>query len=311
MNSVTPNLPHLLIVEDDEINYLVLEKIFSDSYFVTRCTSGIDCINYCNQHKPEVVLLDVELPGLSGLDTCKLLKASNETSDIAVVFVTSHSNDEEQTQCWLAGGNDFVSKPVNALTIKHRVNAQFKYQQQKNELKKQAYIDGLTGVYNRRYLDSELSQKLSMAKRSASAFSLLIIDVDWFKLYNDQYGHLEGDRCLKKVAALIQQPLLRKSDSVSRYGGEEFVCILPQTDLVGAQLIAENIIKLMEQANIQHKASPNGYVTVSIGITGVYAVTEVDPIIWINTADEALFNAKNQGRNCIGISSLGEGHATN
>ncbi|WP_016956636.1 diguanylate cyclase [Catenovulum agarivorans] len=311
MNLDKANLPHLLIVEDDEINYLVLEKIFSDEYFVARCTSGIDCINYCNQHKPVVVLLDVGLPGLSGLDTCKLLKASNETADISVIFVTSHDNDDEQTQCWLAGGNDFVSKPVNALTIKHRVHAQFKYQQQKNELKKQAYVDGLTGVYNRRYLDCELSKKLSVAKRSASAFALLILDVDWFKLYNDHYGHLEGDRCLKKIATLIQQPLLRQSDSVSRYGGEEFVCILPQTDLVGAKLIAEQIQALIAQTNIQHQASPIGHVTTSIGITATHTVNETDPVVWINSADEALFLAKNNGRNCIKTAKLGEGHATN
>lgn len=295
---------NILVVEDDELNYLVIHKILASHYCVERCISGYDCLQFCESNLPDVILMDVEMPGLNGLDTCKALKKSEATKDIPVIFVTSHHEDHKQTECWQAGGSDFVTKPVNALTLFHRVDAQVKLQRHYAHLKSMAFIDGLTQVYNRHYLTSELEKRLSYAKRNGTAFSLIIADIDWFKNYNDFYGHLKGDECLKQVAQLIEGNHSRGEDAVVRYGGEEFVCIMPQAGEHGLETLANKLIKRLEDAKIPHERSPFGHVTLSIG--GVYSdvVQELDDQKWLQLADEQLYLAKARGRNCVSIKEL-------
>jgi diguanylate cyclase (GGDEF)-like protein len=294
----------LLLVEDDELNALVLKTILSEEYDVACCASGEECITYCQSHLPDVILMDVEMPGMNGLETCKRLKKNTVTVDIPVIFVTSHHQDQEQTLCWEAGGSDFVVKPVNALTLKHRVAAQVKLTRQHELLKSMAFIDGLTGVYNRHYLTSELDKKLSYAKRNHDAFSLIMADIDWFKKYNDFYGHLKGDDCLKRVANIIKDNLLRGEDSVVRYGGEEFVCIVPQVDQHGLETLSAALNQCVYDADLQHESSPLGRITLSIG--GVYSpeVTQTDGQVWLGSADKLLYRAKHSGKNQASIKEL-------
>ncbi|NOU50413.1 diguanylate cyclase [Pseudoalteromonas sp. JBTF-M23] len=295
---------NILVVEDDDINFLVIHKILSSNYTVERCVSGDDCIKFCESKTPDVILMDVEMPGLDGLETCKVLKNRDVTKDIPVIFVTSHREDHEQTLCWQAGGSDFVIKPVNALTLLHRVGAQVKLQYQYKKLKKMVFVDGLTQVYNRHYLTSELVKRLSYAKRNGTAFSLLMADIDWFKKYNDFYGHLTGDECLKQVAQIIETNHLRGEDAVVRYGGEEFVCIMPQVDKYGLETLTNKLKQRIEEAYISHEGSPFGNITLSIG--GVYSnsVSNVDDEKWLQAADEQLYLSKQSGRNCITIKEL-------
>ncbi|OHU85097.1 MULTISPECIES: diguanylate cyclase [Pseudoalteromonas] len=294
----------ILIVEDDDINYLVLEKILSQSYRITRCTSGLQCMQYCQSKQPDIILMDVEMPEMDGLDTCKLLKHSDLTKDIPIIFVTSHHRDEEQTLCWQAGGCDFVVKPVNALTLMHRVKAQVQLLHQHRQLKKMAFIDGLTQIYNRHYLTSELDKCLSYAKRNGTAFSLIMADIDWFKKYNDFYGHVKGDECLKRVAQLIKSNHHRGADAVVRYGGEEFVCIMPQVDINGLTTLARGLKQSLQDARLPHEGSKFGFVTLSIG--GIYSncVRQASGQKWLEAADEQLYLSKNNGRNEISIKEL-------
>ncbi|CAM4128894.1 GGDEF domain-containing response regulator [Pseudoalteromonas byunsanensis] len=296
--------PTILIVEDDEINYLVLESILSKSYRTARCASGLECMEYCQSHQPDIILMDVEMPVMNGLETCKLLKQSDFTKDIPIIFVTSHHQDHEQTRCWQAGGSDFVIKPVNALTLMHRVEAQVRLLHQHRQLKSMAFIDGLTQVYNRHYLTSELDKRLSYAKRNRTAFSLIMADIDWFKKYNDFYGHIKGDECLKRVAQLIKCNHHRGEDAVVRYGGEEFVCIMPQVDRHGLEKLSCALKQRIQEANLPHEASKFGYVTLSIG--GVYSdsVRQCNGQKWLEAADEQLYLSKNKGRNEISIKEL-------
>ncbi|MBD1581934.1 GGDEF domain-containing response regulator [Pseudoalteromonas sp. S16_S37] len=295
---------NILVVEDDDINFLVIQKILSSSYIVERCVSGYDCIKFCEAKIPDVILMDVEMPGLNGLETCKALKNKESTKDIPVIFVTSHHEDNEQTMCWQAGGSDFVIKPVNALTLQHRVDAQVKLQSQYAKLKSMAFIDGLTQVYNRHYLTSELEKRLSYAKRNGTAFSLFMADIDRFKKYNDFYGHLKGDECLKQVAQLIETNHSRGEDAVVRYGGEEFVCIMPQVDKHGLETLTSKLKQRIENASIPHDGSPFGRITLSIG--GVYSnvVSDANDQKWLQVADEQLYISKESGRNCVTIKEL-------
>ncbi|WP_105169469.1 GGDEF domain-containing response regulator [Pseudoalteromonas sp. T1lg23B] len=294
----------ILIVEDDDINYLVLEKILSQSYEVTRCASGLECMEYCQSHQPDIILMDVEMPDMDGLETCKLLKQSDLTKDIPIIFVTSHHQDHEQTRCWQAGGCDFVIKPVNALTLMHRVEAQVRLLHQHRQLKAMAFIDGLTQVYNRHYLTSELDKRLSYAKRNRTAFSLIMTDIDWFKKYNDFYGHVKGDECLKHVAQLIKCNHHRGEDAVVRYGGEEFVCIMPQVNKHGLETLCSSLKQRIQSAQLPHEGSKYGYVTLSIG--GVYSdcVSQCSGQKWLEAADEQLYLSKSKGRNEISIKEL-------
>ncbi|CAH9064708.1 Response regulator PleD [Pseudoalteromonas holothuriae] len=295
---------NILVVEDDDINYLVLQKILSIDYTVQRCVSGFACIEYCELHHPDVILMDVEMPGLNGLETCQALKARSDTKDIPVIFVTSYHQDHEQTKCWQAGASDFVIKPVNALTLRHRVAAQVKLKNQHTQLEAMAFVDGLTQVYNRHYLNSEFDKRLSYAKRNETAFALVIADIDCFKKYNDFYGHLKGDKCLTQVAQLIQSNLFRGEDAIVRYGGDEFVCIVPQVSIYGLETLTNKLQSRIKEAYIIHEGSELGYITLSIGAVYSDVVIETNGQRWLQAVNELLCLSKKNGRNCVTIKEL-------
>lgn len=213
------------------------------------------------------------------------------------MFITSNEDQDEQNECWAAGAVDFVTKPVNGVILRNRVKAHLTLKLQTDLLRSMSFVDGLTGLYNRHLLVDALGKGILHARRSGKPLSLLMIDVDWFKQFNDTYGHLNGDECLKSIAAVIKSCLLRPTDFAVRYGGEEFLCLLADTDLVGAKHIAAALLESVTRLDIVHKASPLGHVTVSIGVhTSVPKALSNDNAL-IGQADAALYQAKHKGRN--------------
>tara|TARA_R110001599_G_scaffold8717_11_gene43031 strand:+ start:142620 stop:143564 length:945 start_codon:yes stop_codon:yes gene_type:complete len=286
----------ILVVDDQPINIQVINQMLGDCYHLRFAKSGQAALDICLSDPPDLILMDVVMPELDGLTTCKIIKNTPEISDIPVVFITSLQKSEEENACWQAGGIDYMVKPVNPLPLRNRVNAHLTLKFQADLLKKLAYLDGLTSVYNRRYLNDYLTQQTAQAKRSNQPLSLLMVDIDYFKQFNDEYGHLFADDQLKQTALSIKRTLQRPTDIVARFGGEEFVCVLPNTGKLGARHVAESIMQNIAALKITHKLSPHQSLTVSIGTATIEAKQDYGTDL-IAIADKHLYKAKQTGRN--------------
>ncbi|MCQ8878878.1 diguanylate cyclase [Pseudoalteromonas shioyasakiensis] len=285
----------VLIVDDQAINISLLQKILSNHYQLTTATSGEQALEICKTQSPDLILLDIEMAGINGIETCKRLKSTPETKDIPIIFITSFEQHEDL--CWQVGGVDFISKPINQTTVFNRVKVHLTLKLQRDKLLDMVYLDSLTQVYNRRYFDSHLIKTELSAKREGGDYTIILIDIDFFKQFNDIYGHLKGDEALRDVAQAIMHTLLRPSDFVARYGGEEFAVILPFTDLKGGILVAENIRKNISALNISHSYNTSKQLTVSAGIATLRGIIEQENVL--KSADEKLYMSKQTGRNKI------------
>lgn len=288
----------ILIVDDQPINIQTLYSILTDDYVVLAATSGEDALLVCKENPPDLILLDVVMPEMTGLELCQRLKAESNTRDIPVIFVTSFNQQDEEDECWRSGGIDFITKPVNPMTVKNRVKAHLTLKIQKDMLLKLVYVDGLTGVFNRRYFDTHLEKLSNESIRSQRDSALIMVDIDFFKLFNDNYGHIAGDETLRQVAKIIKNALTRPSDFVSRYGGEEFVVVLPDTNKQGAERVAERIRKAVFEQSMEHMLSPHAVITVSLGVA-TYFQSQKNKRSLIKEADMHLYEAKSAGRNTV------------
>ncbi|WP_372879756.1 diguanylate cyclase [Spongiibacter marinus] len=294
------SLPKLLLVDDQPVNIQTLYQIFADDHEVFMATSGEQALALCRDKQPDLVLLDVIMPDMDGLETCQRLKEDADTADIPVIFVTSQNSPEEETHGLEVGAVDFISKPVNPAVVRARVKTQLTLKAQTDALRMLASLDGLTGVPNRRIFDERLDAEWRACRRSASPLSLLMVDVDHFKLYNDHYGHLDGDQCLKSIASALASSVERGRDMLARFGGEEFVCLLPDTDLEGAKHIAEKLRQAVEGLAIPHVESKTAAtVTVSLGVATTAQCDALEPPDLLKVADEQLYLAKQSGRNRV------------
>tara|TARA_R110000744_G_scaffold42229_2_gene95531 strand:+ start:8519 stop:9421 length:903 start_codon:yes stop_codon:yes gene_type:complete len=285
----------ILIVDDEPINIHVLSNALNDTYNLFAVTSGREAIAFCMTHAPDLVLMDMDMPDINGVEACKTLKEKSETHDIPIVFVTGHGDSDAEDKCWEAGGVDFLTKPVNANTLNHRIKSHLALKELTDELRRMAYQDGLTQVSNRRYFDEYLLRQQKLSQRIGSFFALLMFDIDFFKSYNDHYGHLAGDDCLRLVAKVLKQSVERPGDFVARFGGEEFAVVLPETDIAGAILVATKLLANVRELGIKHKGSPFGVVTGSIGIAASDGSKKTLQEL-IDTADRRLYVAKTSGR---------------
>ncbi|CCQ12456.1 probable two-component response regulator [Pseudoalteromonas luteoviolacea B = ATCC 29581] len=287
----------ILLVEDSPINQKVIQCCLEDICEIVTFASAEEAIEYCLQTPPDIILMDWILDGMSGVQACQLLQKEPTTANIPIIFVTSNTSEHQQEECWDAGGVDFIGKPIVARTLVNRVRTHLKYKKQADVLREYSYVDGLTGVYNRRYFEQELERFMRQSQRTTSSLSLIILDVDFFKKYNDYYGHLEGDDVLKSVAQTLQKNTRRPLDCAFRYGGEEFAVLLPNTPVDSAVKIAENIIQDIHALAIEHTESPMQVVTASAGVADNHSTNETDTLI--NLADKALYAAKHSGRNQV------------
>lgn len=289
--------PKLLLVDDQPTNIQILYKVFAGDYQVFMATSGEQALTIAREQQPDLILLDVVMEGMDGHETCRQLKLDARCTDIPVIFVTSHNEASDETLGLSVGAVDFISKPIHPDVVKARVKTHLKLKLQSDLLRKLVFIDGLTGVFNRRYFDHRLSSEWLRAQRNHTALGLLLIDVDFFKRYNDLYGHQAGDDCLRKVAKALRQGVRRPADVVVRYGGEEFACLLPETDAEGALLVARQLESAVRTLGLPHgHAAEGGVVTVSIGVAVKTPAAHSTYDELLAEADKQLYRAKAAGR---------------
>lgn len=302
VNTLEENaLPLVLIVDDDPDNIKVLAKILELECDVRFTTRGDKVIGLAESQKPDLILLDVVMPGLDGYEVCKLLKQNDATNSIPVIFVTAMGEEQYEATGFEVGGVDYVTKPVKPFLLLARVKTHIELKRKNDLLKTLSMIDGLTGIANRRRMDDFLNYEWRRAVRQGdSKLSCILIDVDHFKNFNDGYGHQAGDNSLKSIATTIWKTMARSTDLVARYGGEEFICILPETSLEGAAKLATKI-----RENIAAQAIPHAYsdaadhVTVSAGVATMIPEANSQPSALIEAADRQLYEAKRSGRNNV------------
>jgi diguanylate cyclase (GGDEF)-like protein len=299
------SLPRLLVVDDQPVNIQVLYEIFRADHEVFMASSGQQALEACFRDPPDLILLDVVMPGMDGHEVCRQLKADPATREIPVIFVTAQESPAEETQGLSLGAVDFISKPVNPAVVRARVKAQLTLKRQSDLLRSLAFIDGLTGIANRRRFDESLEKEGRQSLRNQTPLSLIMIDIDHFKQFNDAYGHQEGDYCLRHIANSLNRCVGRPHDLVARYGGEEFVCLLPDTDLTGALTKADDLAQAIKDLAIPHQHSSAGsIVTISQGVAVATINDDFSTDTLLAAADELLYEAKGQGRNRVCASEL-------
>jgi diguanylate cyclase (GGDEF)-like protein len=288
----------ILVVDDAMENIQILHAALQDEHEVLFAMDGPRALEIAHSQRPDLILLDAVMPGMDGYAVCKELFASKDTSDIPVIFVTALKSPEDETRALGAGAADFISKPVNAAVVRARVRTQLTVKRQRDALRALILLDALTGVANRRAFDERLEAEWRRCGRAGLAVSLLMVDIDHFKLYNDHYGHQAGDTTLVQVARAMQRAAGRSQDLVARYGGEEFAILLPQLDTAGATGVARRLMHELEMLDLPHAASPTERrLTVSIGIASMVPGEHSQPSDLIQVADALLYQAKADGRN--------------
>lgn len=316
----------ILVVDDTPDNLRLLSSMLKNrGYGVRKALSGQVAISACQKILPDIILLDVNMPDMNGYEVCAALKANEKTCDIPVIFISVLDDVLDKVKAFDVGGADYITKPFHIEEVVARVENQLTVQKLQKQLKQQnallleeierrrsaesalqeaneklhrlACSDSLTGLANRRHFDEYLQREWHRSAIDKTPLSLILCDIDFFKSYNDNYGHLAGDFCLKEVAKAISNAVKRPTDLVARYGGEEFVSILPHTDIYGAISLAKNIQLEMEKLKIIHCfSSVSNYITLSMGICSLVGNYQESPETLIAKTDRALYQAKQQGR---------------
>lgn len=291
----------ILIVDDTKINLAILTNLLKDDYIVITASSGEQALDIVfSDSMPDLILLDVVMAGISGYDVCKILKENSQTKNIPIIFITGRINVEDESYAFQLGAVDYISKPFSPAIVKARVNTHAELKKHRDYLEKISYIDGLTGVFNRRKLDEYLEEKLNYSFENKSILSLMMFDIDYFKAYNDLYGHEDGDQCLKKIASITSEYIFEKKGFLARYGGEEFIGIF--TDYTREEVfeIAENIrMKIYDSKLPNENSLVSPFLTVSIGIINLIPTQETNCKNMIEAVDRKLYSAKRLGRNRI------------
>ncbi|MCL2197940.1 MAG: diguanylate cyclase [Defluviitaleaceae bacterium] len=298
----------VLIVDDETINLKILMQILNHDYEVYIEKTGNDCLSAAKKVQPDLILLDILMPDIDGFQVIKKLKADTETEHIPVIFITGLSNSASEIQGFMLGAVDYIHKPFVDIIVKMRIQSQMKIINLLRKIKNMSVTDDLTGIGNRRYFNAQLSQEWERAKRQQSPLSFIIMDVDNFKRFNDDHGHLKGDVALVGVADVIRAVITRAGDKAARWGGEEFAVILPDTDLTGASKIAEDIRTSVENYILVLEDEKTAKITVSMGLHCIIPQHGGDYSLdsFVADADRALYRAKNSGRNKVCIAERQE-----
>jgi len=306
-----------LVVEDTVTSATLvchqLEKMGIEPLHARDGEAGIAAFR---QHKPDLVLLDIIMPGIDGFEVARRIRQMERHGEwTPIIFLSARTSDADLEKGIEVGGDDYLVKPVSEMVLGAKVRAMQRIAQMRysllvltrklddanRELTRLSSVDGLTGISNRRRFDDTLAKEWRRAARGGTPVSLLLVDVDYFKQFNDNYGHQVGDECLKAVARTLQGRLRRPADLVARFGGEEFVALLPQTEVSGAVAVGEELRRSIEVLGITHNHSAvSPFVTISIGIaSAVPGRDSKGPEGLIEAADRALYSAKRQGRNRV------------
>jgi diguanylate cyclase (GGDEF)-like protein len=295
----------ILLVDDSTTNLRILGAILSPDYDILVAISGGTALEIARDPEPpDLILLDVQMPEMDGYTVCQILKEDDLTRNIPVIFITAVDGSQAETKGFELGAVDYITKPYSPLVVRARVGTQVALKQRTDLLETMAFLDGLTGISNRRQFDRQLEKEWSLMMRRSAPLSLLLIDIDYFKRYNDHYGHGAGDDCLRLVARTIASVIKRPGDLAARYGGEEFAIILPDTDEKGARVVAEAARLAVESLKLPHASSPlTDHITISLGVTTDIPHRQGNLQDLVNAADHALYHAKSAGRNRISVES--------
>ncbi len=325
----------ILIVDDTPVNLMLLEDMLQqEGYDSVHCVrSGEEALSFLDdvakegfKEQIDLILMDVMMPGVDGIETCRRVKAQDLFKDIPIIMITVRDDEEALAQAFAAGAIDYIIKPVKEVELLARVRSALKLKEEINRRKERerelivltkqldainrrlmrlAHVDSLTEIGNRRYFDEILEKEWQRAKRENNTISLIMVDIDEFRAYNDTYGHQKGDECLQQVASALNCVIKRAGDTIVRYGGEEFVAILPNTENDGALAVAQEFQENVAKLGIEHEGTQvSDSVTVSIGLATAQPSNGDEMQGMMAAADGALYLAKNEGRNRIKVAHV-------
>jgi len=295
--------PTILVVDDMTTTLLLLHDLLKDTYEVKIAKSGTKALEILESPNDiDLILLDIEMPDINGYDVCKRIKNNETIKNIPIIFITGRTSQEDEEYGLNLGAIDYITKPFNKAIVKLRIKNYLDLKIKNDMLEKLSMYDGLTNIRNRRFFDETFEKTFSEIKRDKKSLAVLMIDIDFFKPYNDNYGHGQGDETLRKVAKALEKTIKRASDFVARYGGEEFVILLKDINKDGVEAVANNLLNAVRELKITHEFSKiENYVTVSIGASFYNSNSDITKLELLLKADEALYNVKNSGRNNFAI----------
>ena len=293
--------PCVLVIDDSSLELRATSNILSTMYDVKIASNGREGIKIAQESEIDLILLDLNMPEISGFEVLCELKDTEKTADIPVIIITSSESINDEVRGLALGASDFIRKPIDAV-VSFRVGMCLQLISQMKLIEKFGLIDGLTGINNRRSFDQTIKSEWNHALRNKNNLGLMMIDIDKFKQFNDEYGHINGDLCLQTISEVMGTTLHRGNDSLFRWGGEEFAIILPATPIEGVLEVAERVRKNIENKQIA-VGEVTTSVTVSIGVGSIVptsqfeASTEYDD--FRTQIDRALYSAKDNGRNRV------------
>jgi len=299
----------VLIVDDAPSNLAILTETLRAEYDIRIASSGSEALRLVDENPPDLILLDIVMPELDGYEVCRRLKKRGATRNIPIIFLTSKGEVADETMGLALGAVDYIIKPISVPIVQARVRTHVELKRRGDLLETLSMRDGLTGIANRRRFDDCLDRAWRHGLRTARPLSLVLADIDYFKGYNDAYGHVAGDECLKIVARALAGVLKRPCDLAARFGGEEFIVVLEDTALAGALHVAESMRAAVQALGLPHAESQAAaMVTVSIGAACVVPTCASTPEALLCLADRKLYEAKQAGRNrVLGAQTAGAG----
>jgi len=296
--------PTILVVDDEPLYLRLIADILGNDFRILVADEGMTGMEIAATHVPQLILLDLMMPVIDGFEVYRCLKADPRTREIPVIFITGIGDVVTETKGLRMGAVDYINKPINPDLVKARVNTQINLKLMRDKLLLLAVTDGLTGLANRFHFDGMLAYEYARHLRSGEELALIMLDIDQFKAFNDAYGHLNGDECLRKIAKALTKAVSRCTDLVARYGGEEFVVLLPDTSLRGAVIIAERIRNCISDLALPSKDACAGFVTASLGVVSGRFLKGSSIVDVLAETDIQLYRAKAGGRNRVAFRAL-------
>jgi len=292
--------PRILVVDDIPANIKTLNAILSEDYNVIFATDWRKGLELAERKSPDIILLDIMMPDMDGYEICQRLKSDAETREIPVIFITALDGEADEEKGLAIGAADYITKPFRPAIVRLRVGNHLELKLQRDRLESLTMTDGMTEIANRRSFDRHLGEEWRRCARMQIPLSVIMMDIDHFKAFNDNYGHTAGDECIRGIAQALAAVPTRAGDLVARYGGEEFACLLPGTDAEGALTVAERLREVVNDLTIPHAwSNVAGSVSISAGVGTLIPTRDGDSESLINLADGMLYEAKNAGRNRV------------